>query len=316
MPSPTVMLPMADMVNATPTGTSAHLFALGDGSFEMQTICAVSAGSEIFNTYGARPNSELLLRYGYVCSLNPADASAISLEELFKALETTPLGDIPGDGGLAAARARVRVRRLRQRGDLSAGADAQDGPPFASREVVLPVRLARSSHAGPDKASTGARTTDSPAARAGAVAAPWLAAATSMGTVGGRTACATLWRAAGGGRGAAAVRAVAASRLNALAVADGADRTFSGETTATAAAGVHDYDDDDGGGGGTATLAATGVAARRMRYARHVRAVETAIFSALEQDAGEYAAAWERMELERAEGRKDAGPRGRRALCG
>jgi hypothetical protein len=304
--APTVMLPMADMVNATPTGTSAHLFALGDGSFEMQTICAVSAGSEIFNTYGARPNSELLLRYGYVCTLNPADASAVSLEELFRALETTTPGDATGAGGLAAARARVRVRRLRQRGELSASVDAHDGPPFASREVVLPVRLASSGRADyRDEASTSPSsatcTADSPAAGAGA-SALCAAASTATGQVGGRTVCATLWRAAGGACDAVAVRAVAARRLRALAVADGAERDL-----VAAAAVLHDDEGRRGGSGGlAATAAATGVAARRMRYARRVRAVETEMFTALERDAGEYATAWERIERRRAEEVKNA----------
>jgi hypothetical protein len=234
------MLPMADMLNAKPTGASANLYALDDGSFKMQTVCAVPAGSEIFNTYGARPNSELLLRYGYVCSFNPADASAITLGEMFRALEDEAAEGGGGSCGLAAARARVRIYHLRRRGSLSASVDEHDGPPFVPREVVLPVRFApRIPREGVDYSKAA----------------------------GGRTACGLLWRVAGGLSGARAVRRVALLRLRALAAGDTACRKLRA-TGAQADARI----------------------ARRIRYANHVRAMEKILFTALKQDAKEFAA--------------------------
>jgi SET domain len=141
----TVMIPMADMLNATPTGTTAHLFqgrqlslsSLPD--LEMQTTKSVPLGAEVLNTYGERPDSELLVRYGYVSPAqappNPSNAAALSAADLFAATQPT--------GGLGSARARLRISRLRATGQLPRIGSGYDLP-FSVRELVfVDGRMAR-----------------------------------------------------------------------------------------------------------------------------------------------------------------------------
>ncbi|KAH7339918.1 hypothetical protein B0J17DRAFT_657309 [Rhizoctonia solani] len=59
------MVPMADMLNARYGGENAKLF-YEPRVLKMITTKAISAGEQIWNTYGDPPNSELLRRYGYV----------------------------------------------------------------------------------------------------------------------------------------------------------------------------------------------------------------------------------------------------------
>lgn len=140
-----VMLPMADQLNARPIGTSAHLFyADSEGSFEMQAIRDIEDGEEILNTYGARPNSELLLRYGYVSKPNPSNAIAFSAEELFSAWKSRQdsLGDC---GGVSRARTVLAIRFLRRRGDIPPRGKIEDEP-FAISEALFPVTLTDNSN--------------------------------------------------------------------------------------------------------------------------------------------------------------------------
>ncbi|KAG9124878.1 hypothetical protein FRC07_009894, partial [Ceratobasidium sp. 392] len=62
------MVPMADMLNARYDGENAKLF-YEPKVLKMITTKPISAGEQIWNTYGDPPNSDLLRRYGYVDAL-------------------------------------------------------------------------------------------------------------------------------------------------------------------------------------------------------------------------------------------------------
>ncbi|QRV79689.1 RuBisCO LSMT substrate-binding protein [Ceratobasidium sp. AG-Ba] len=62
------MVPMADMLNARYGGENAKLF-YEPAVLKMVTTKPVSAGEQIWNTYGDPPNSDLLRRYGYIDAL-------------------------------------------------------------------------------------------------------------------------------------------------------------------------------------------------------------------------------------------------------
>ncbi|KAG9100063.1 hypothetical protein FRC06_004569 [Ceratobasidium sp. 370] len=62
------MVPMADMLNARYGGENAKLFYEPD-VLKMITTKSITAGEQIWNTYGDPPNSDLLRRYGYVDAL-------------------------------------------------------------------------------------------------------------------------------------------------------------------------------------------------------------------------------------------------------
>lgn len=59
------MVPMADMLNAASGLDNAHLEFHDDGC-HMVTTKTISAGQQIYNTYSAPPNAELLRKYGHV----------------------------------------------------------------------------------------------------------------------------------------------------------------------------------------------------------------------------------------------------------
>ncbi|GAA5858413.1 hypothetical protein JCM1840_001192 [Sporobolomyces johnsonii] len=87
-----VLFPGIDMLNHRPTskvtwssdvhvetaGTGAE-GKKGKGSLTIVLDEAVGADEQIFNTYGAKSNEELLLGYGFVLATNPADFVALKL---------------------------------------------------------------------------------------------------------------------------------------------------------------------------------------------------------------------------------------------
>ncbi|GAA5920831.1 hypothetical protein JCM1841_005116 [Sporobolomyces salmonicolor] len=87
-----VLFPGIDMLNHRPTskitwsadvhvetaGTGAE-GKKGKGSLTIVLDEAVGADEQIFNTYGAKSNEELLLGYGFVLAANPADFVALKL---------------------------------------------------------------------------------------------------------------------------------------------------------------------------------------------------------------------------------------------
>lgn len=61
------MVPMADMLNAHTRLHNAHLCHTDDNIvLEMRSTKKIPKGTQIYNTYGELPNSDLLRRYGYV----------------------------------------------------------------------------------------------------------------------------------------------------------------------------------------------------------------------------------------------------------
>lgn len=61
------MVPLADTLNAHTKLCNAHLCHPDeDGYLEMRSIKQIPKGSQIYNSYGELPNSDLLRRYGYV----------------------------------------------------------------------------------------------------------------------------------------------------------------------------------------------------------------------------------------------------------
>lgn len=135
----TVLLPMADQLNATPTTTNAHLFYAGNGSYEMQAIRDIADGEEVVNTYGERPNSELLLRYGYVANPNPAKAIAFSVEEMLGELFQSKPCEV-STCSMVRARAALCIRRLRREGSIPSHETCKNEP-FAMAETLFPVTL-------------------------------------------------------------------------------------------------------------------------------------------------------------------------------
>jgi len=59
------MVALADLLNADTNFANANLFYETD-VLVMKSIKRISAGEQVYNTYGDHPNSELLRRYGYV----------------------------------------------------------------------------------------------------------------------------------------------------------------------------------------------------------------------------------------------------------
>lgn len=130
-----VMLPFADMLNATPTGVNSQMCYGDDGSFEMITTEPVGCGCELINSYGARANAELLTRYGYVARQNPADGIALTLSELCEAAAATQPDCVD-----PLVRAHLVVKKLRKLGRMDPLPRKQSGP-FAIQETVFEVRL-------------------------------------------------------------------------------------------------------------------------------------------------------------------------------
>ncbi|GAA6000217.1 uncharacterized protein JCM10292_004039 [Rhodotorula paludigena] len=83
-----VLFPGVDMLNHRPTarvtwsidaGVASSASSGSDGSLTIVLDEAVGAGEQVFNTYGAKSNEELLLGYGFVLPSNPADFLALKL---------------------------------------------------------------------------------------------------------------------------------------------------------------------------------------------------------------------------------------------
>ncbi|KAJ7467176.1 SET domain-containing protein [Mycena latifolia] len=86
-PSAVAMVPLADMLNAQYGSENAKLFYEKE-ALRMVSTKPISAGEQIWNTYGDLPNAELLRRYGHVDLLplpdgtlgNPGDVVEISAD--------------------------------------------------------------------------------------------------------------------------------------------------------------------------------------------------------------------------------------------
>lgn len=119
----TAMLPMADMLNATSGGTNAHVYYGAHKTLTMETTAPIPRGAEVLNTYGPRPNTELLLRYGYIDRPYTHDASALTRGEL-----------LAHSSGTSLSAPRIALA-LRARGVWSAERRAA---PFIVRGALLP----------------------------------------------------------------------------------------------------------------------------------------------------------------------------------
>ncbi|KAF7967425.1 hypothetical protein HWV62_19045 [Athelia sp. TMB] len=105
--SDVAMVPMADMLNARYGSENAKLFHEAV-SLKMITTKPISAGEQIWNTYGNLPNSDLLRRYGHVDILplpgggqgNPADIVEIRADLVVSVLAA---------GGLAPDVSKERI---------------------------------------------------------------------------------------------------------------------------------------------------------------------------------------------------------------
>lgn len=68
--------PVSWVVTAPSSASTANT---SHGSISLVTHSASKAGSEIFNNYGAKPNSELLLGYGFTLPANPEDTIVLKI---------------------------------------------------------------------------------------------------------------------------------------------------------------------------------------------------------------------------------------------
>jgi SET domain-containing protein 6 len=66
LPSIKAMIPPADVLNAHSRLCNAHLETDDDGILQMVATRAIKKGEQVYNTYGAVPNCDLLRCYGYV----------------------------------------------------------------------------------------------------------------------------------------------------------------------------------------------------------------------------------------------------------
>lgn len=66
LPAVKAMIPPADVLNAHSRLCNAHLETDDDGSLQMVATENISKGNQVYNTYGAVPNCDLLRCYGYV----------------------------------------------------------------------------------------------------------------------------------------------------------------------------------------------------------------------------------------------------------
>ncbi|RUS23062.1 hypothetical protein BC937DRAFT_92821 [Endogone sp. FLAS-F59071] len=73
------MVPLADMLNHRTGHNNARLFYEPE-QLEMRATKAIATGTQVYNTYGDRPNSDLLRRYGFVDEVNDHDSVEISGE--------------------------------------------------------------------------------------------------------------------------------------------------------------------------------------------------------------------------------------------
>ena len=79
------MVPFWDMLNhAPPCSASVRLNHDPERGLQMITVRAVKKGEEVFNTYGALRNAELLRRYGFVLARNPHGGTTVGLDEVIE----------------------------------------------------------------------------------------------------------------------------------------------------------------------------------------------------------------------------------------
>lgn len=71
--------PVSWVVTAPSSASSASTTNTSHGIISLVTHGASKAGSEIFNNYGAKPNSELLLGYGFTLPANPDDTIVLKI---------------------------------------------------------------------------------------------------------------------------------------------------------------------------------------------------------------------------------------------
>lgn len=100
------MVPFADLLNHKTGCNNARLF-FEDDQLSMRCIRACAKGEQLYNTYGDLGNTELLLKYGYICPGNRLTDVTIDLEnlpniqrlldtqELERVLEAFPDGEVP-----------------------------------------------------------------------------------------------------------------------------------------------------------------------------------------------------------------------------
>ncbi|KAI9447711.1 hypothetical protein H4582DRAFT_1895801 [Lactarius indigo] len=94
--------------SSTLLSTSPSLLQTPD-SISLVARTAVDGGAEIFNNYGAKPNSELLLGYGFTIPDNPDDYDPRGAESVWDAImgkvpewQTARLPNVPVSGALRA----------------------------------------------------------------------------------------------------------------------------------------------------------------------------------------------------------------------
>lgn len=71
--------PVSWVVTAPSSTSSASTANTSHGIISLVTHSASKAGSEIFNNYGVKPNSELLLGYGFTLPANPDDTIVLKI---------------------------------------------------------------------------------------------------------------------------------------------------------------------------------------------------------------------------------------------
>jgi hypothetical protein len=71
--------PVSWVVTAPSSASSVSTANTSHGIISLVTHSASKAGSEIFNNYGAKPNSELLLGYGFTLPANPDDTIVLKI---------------------------------------------------------------------------------------------------------------------------------------------------------------------------------------------------------------------------------------------
>ena len=111
-----VLIPGIDVLNharAQPvtwlvTSSASASSALAPGAISLVTHNASNPGSEIFNNYGAKPNSELLLGYGFTLPANPDDTIVLKIGGILRRDTVTAA---TAAVAVAAAAARYEVGR-------------------------------------------------------------------------------------------------------------------------------------------------------------------------------------------------------------
>ncbi|RUP24850.1 SET domain-containing protein [Jimgerdemannia flammicorona] len=76
-PTVITMVPLADMLNHRTGHNNARLF-YEPTQLEMRCIKNIARGEQVYNTYGDRPNADLLRMYGFVDEMNEYDVVEIS----------------------------------------------------------------------------------------------------------------------------------------------------------------------------------------------------------------------------------------------